>query len=80
MDYVVSVDSAPIHFAGAMGASGYVLLNKHVTDWRWGCRFPNQELYPTIRAVRQNENQTYGQLIEWVRRDIEKKESRFQYV
>jgi tetratricopeptide (TPR) repeat protein len=51
-DQVVSVDTAVIHLAGALGRPAIVLL-KFSSDWRWGIDRPDGGTYRNVRAVRQ---------------------------
>jgi tetratricopeptide (TPR) repeat protein len=51
-DHVVSVDSALIHLAGALGRPATVLL-KFSSDWRWGVDRPDGATYESVRMIRQ---------------------------
>ncbi|WP_376968024.1 tetratricopeptide repeat-containing glycosyltransferase family protein (plasmid) [Azospirillum sp. A26] len=51
-DLLVSVDSAPVHLAGALGRPAWVLL-PYVPDWRWLMRRDDSPWYPTLRLFRQ---------------------------
>jgi hypothetical protein len=51
-DQVVSVDTAVIHLAGALGRPSVVLL-KFSSDWRWGIDRPDGATYESVRALRQ---------------------------
>ena len=53
MDHIVSVDTAAIHLAGAMGHPSAHLLLPFVSDWRW---WRTELWYPTLKTYRQ-ENQ-----------------------
>ncbi|MDQ0456179.1 tetratricopeptide repeat protein [Rhizobium paknamense] len=50
----VSVCTAPLHLAGALGVPSLALL-KAVPDWRWGLREKTSPWYPAMRLFRQPE-------------------------
>lgn len=64
LDMIVSVDTAIIHLAGALGRPVYVLLQKN-PDWRWLARESDTVWYPTTKLFRQRE---YGDWSEPVSR------------
>jgi hypothetical protein len=54
LDLVVSVDSAPLHLAGALGRPCVGLLPA-VPCWRWGFGTDSTAWYPSMRLLRQAE-------------------------
>lgn len=69
MDLVVSVDTGPIHLAGAMGKPGVVLLNC-VGSWQWqsGHRTP---WYPSLQIVRQPKPHAWQAALDFICRYVE---------
>jgi tetratricopeptide (TPR) repeat protein len=53
LDLVVSVDSAPVHLAGALGRPAFALLPAKM-DWRWLRGRDDSPWYPTLRLFRQS--------------------------
>lgn len=51
-DLLISVDSSPVHLAGALGRPAWVLLPL-VPDWRWLTGRENSPWYPSLRLFRQ---------------------------
>ncbi|MBR0658814.1 glycosyltransferase family 9 protein [Neoroseomonas oryzicola] len=52
LDLVVSVDTAVVHLAGALGKPALMLAHGRHTDWRWLQGREDTVWYPTLRLVR----------------------------
>lgn len=52
LDLVISVDTAPVHLAGALGKPVW-LLNRFSPDWRWLQDRDDSPWYPSLRQFRQ---------------------------
>lgn len=52
LDLVISVDTAPLHLAGALGRPVW-LLNRYDSCWRWLLDRDDSPWYPTLRQFRQ---------------------------
>jgi Glycosyltransferase family 9 (heptosyltransferase) len=52
LDLVISVDTAVLHVAGALGKDVWALL-PYVPDWRWMLNRKDSPWYPTMRLFRQ---------------------------
>ena len=52
LDLLVSVDTANVHLAGALGRPAYLLL-PFAADWRWLERRDDSPWHPSIRLLRQ---------------------------
>lgn len=65
-DLLISVDSAPVHLAGALGRPAWVLL-PFVPDWRWLLDRDDTPWYPSLRLFRQNSPGDWGAVMEQVR-------------
>jgi tetratricopeptide (TPR) repeat protein len=52
MDLVISVDSAPVHLAAALGRPTW-LLNRAMSEYRWGLGREDSPWYPSLRLFNQ---------------------------
>lgn len=52
LDLVISVDTAPVHLAGALGRPVWTLL-PFIPDWRWLLERNDSPWYPSMRLFRQ---------------------------
>jgi len=52
LDLLISIDTAAVHLAGALGRPAWVLV-RHAADWRWMREGSDSPWYPTIRIFRQ---------------------------
>jgi len=53
IDLLISVDSSPIHLAGALGRPAWVML-PFVPDWRWLLDRDDTPWYPSVKLFRQS--------------------------
>ena len=69
LDLVISVDTAVLHLAGALGKPVW-LLNRYVPDWRWGLEREDSAWYPTLRQFRQPSPGDWPSVLEQVARQL----------
>ncbi|BBP99715.1 hypothetical protein BSFA1_48440 [Burkholderia sp. SFA1] len=53
LDLVISVDSSPLHLAGALGKPAWAILPA-APEWRWGLHGDRTQWYPEMRLYRQS--------------------------
>jgi ADP-heptose:LPS heptosyltransferase len=74
LDLVVSVDTAVVHLAGALGVPCLVLLPDFKTDWRWMVDREDTPWYPgTHRLFRQAPGGGWGPVIERVAEELRRR-------
>jgi Flp pilus assembly protein TadD len=66
LDLVVSVDTAVVHLAGALGRPTW-MLSRFDCCWRWGERAPRAPWYPTLEAFYQDAPGDWSGVIDRVR-------------
>jgi tetratricopeptide (TPR) repeat protein len=69
LDLLVSVDSAAVHVAGALGRPALVLL-PYAADWRWLRERDDSPWYPSLRLLRQRAPGDWHSVIAEARRAI----------
>jgi hypothetical protein len=62
LDLVISVDTAIVHLAGALGRPCW-LLNRHGSEWRWGASGERSPWYPSLRVCRQDRDDLWSDVI-----------------
>ncbi|MCC6194792.1 MAG: tetratricopeptide repeat protein [Burkholderiales bacterium] len=62
LDLVISVDTAVVHLAGAMGKPVW-LLNRAGSEWRWGLTGQHSPWYPSLRIFRQRQTLDWAPVI-----------------
>jgi len=64
LDLVISVDTAAVHLAGALGKRCWVLLPDYRTDWRWLTGRTDSPWYPNTMRLFQQPLSGWPELIE----------------
>lgn len=62
LDVLVSIDSSPVHLAGALGRPAWVML-PFVPDWRWLLGREDTPWYPSVRLFRQQAHGEWGPVL-----------------
>ena len=75
LDLIVSIDSAPVHLAGALGMPVFVLVPLR-SDWRWMRGRDDNPWYPTLRVFRQRSLGDWAGVMERVRTAVTEMASR----
>jgi len=65
LDVLVSVDSSPVHLAGALGCPAWVML-PFLPDWRWLLERDDTPWYPSVRLFRQQARGEWGPVLQAV--------------
>jgi hypothetical protein len=69
MDLLISVDTAVVHLAGAMGRPVWALL-ANAPDWRWMLDRETSPWYPSLRLIRQPAKGDWDSVIERVKLEL----------
>lgn len=71
VDLLISVDSSPVHLAGAMGRPVWVML-PFVPDWRWLLAREDTPWYPGMRLFRQATRRDWTPVIDRMAAELAK--------
>ena len=71
LDLVISVDTAVVHLAGALGRPVW-LLNRFDRCWRWLLNRDDSPWYPTLRQFRQPQPGDWCDVLQGVRAELQK--------
>lgn len=71
IDTLVSVDSSPVHLAGALGRPAWVLL-PFMADWRWLIEREDSPWYPSLRLFRQHQPKQWAPVLQRVGAELAK--------
>jgi len=69
LDLIISIDSGPIHIAGAMGVPVWMLLPV-IPDPRWEPTGEKTAWYPSMRMFRQNQANDWTPVIGAIREEL----------
>jgi Glycosyltransferase family 9 (heptosyltransferase) len=69
VDLLVSIDSSPVHLAGALGRPVWTML-PFVAEWRWLLAREDSPWYPTMRLFRQPSRRDWPAVLERVAREL----------
>lgn len=72
LDLIISVDTAVLHLAGAMGKETWGLL-PHYIDWRWGLTGDQTAWYPSVKLFRQQKSGSWKNVFKEIRSSLDKK-------
>ncbi len=70
LDLVISVDTAVVHLAGALGRPVW-LLNRFDRCWRWLLNRDDSPWYPTLRQFRQSQPGDWQSVLRTVRAELQ---------
>ena len=72
LDVIITSDTSIAHLAGALGRLTWVAL-QYVPDWRWMLDRDDSPWYPTVRLFRQTETRDWGDVVERVRSELDRR-------
>jgi tetratricopeptide (TPR) repeat protein len=68
-DLVISIDSSPIHLAGALGVKSWLLI-PNPCDWRWCVSGAETVWYPSMTVYRQGNDRIWPNTLDTVYQDL----------
>lgn len=71
LDLLISVDTATLHLAGAMGMRAFGLL-PFASDWRWGGNLDKTSWYESIRIFRQSSYNDWSKPLQQLKGELKK--------
>ncbi|HSC25454.1 MAG TPA: tetratricopeptide repeat-containing glycosyltransferase family protein [Candidatus Babeliales bacterium] len=71
LDLIITVDTAIVHLAGALGANVWLLHPYATADWRWICHRTDSYWYPTVRIFKQHYPFDWQNVMERVKIDLQ---------
>jgi hypothetical protein len=63
MDLVITVDTSPVHVAGALGVPAWLML-PYRYEWRWGLEGEGNAWYDSVRVLRQTQHGDWRSLLD----------------
>ena len=69
MDVMVTVDSAPVHLAGALGVPTFLPCSLNA-EWRWLTEREDSPWYPSIRIFRQSKLNQWDEVFERIAKEL----------
>jgi hypothetical protein len=71
LDLLISIDSMPVHLAGALGVNVWTMLQAEA-DWRWMRERDDSPWYPTMRLFRQENPGDWEPVVDKIRTELRK--------
>jgi ADP-heptose:LPS heptosyltransferase len=62
MDLIITVDTSMAHLSGALALPVWVLIPP-IPDWRWLLEREDSPWYPTMRLLRRNKEESWGNVV-----------------
>ena len=69
LDLMVTIDSAPVHLAGALGVPTWLALSTEA-EWRWLAGREDSPWYPTVRIFRQTRTHNWDDVFQRMARAL----------